>query len=69
MKFSQIDGVWKSMGPMKLIEPVFMVPLNIAAKEGVVAFSMVSKPQLDTGKELITASLDSLHVELYVSTK
>ena len=55
---------------MELIEPVFMVPLNIAAKEGVVvAFSIVSKPQLDTGKELITASLDSLHVELYVSTK
>ena len=57
------------MGPMELIEPIFMVPLNIAAKEGVVAFSIVSKPQLDTGKELITASLDSLHVELYVSTK
>ena len=57
------------MGSMELFEPIFMAPLNIATKEGVVAFSIVSKPQLDTGKELITASLDSLHVELYVSTK
>ena len=66
--YNQKGGVSESSGSINSF--CFYHPfLHVAAKEGVVAFSIVSKPQLDTGKELITASLDSLHVDLYVSTK